>query len=88
MARRQRTLQELVLSLPPKDRVIQKVNRLGPPNSAGSFAIGKIRGLDRPYDVRLVAWYDAKSDATVFDVEIAGQRTMACRRPGRWRLEP
>ena len=87
VAPRQRTLRELVLSLPPEDRVIQKVNRLRPPNSAESFAIGKIRGLGRAYDVRLVAWYDAKSDATVFDAEIAGQRTMVCRRPGKWRLE-
>jgi len=84
VAPRQKTLQELVQSLPREKRVVGEVFKLGPPNSANNFAIGKIRGLDRPFDVRLVVWYDAKSDATLFDVEIAGRRTMVCRRAGKW----
>ena len=36
------------------------------------------------YAVRLAKYYDAKSDATVFDAEIAGRRTMVCRRPGSY----
>ncbi len=43
-----------------------------------------MRGLDRPYGVRLLAHYDAKSDATIFDAEIAGTRTMLTRREGRY----
>jgi len=44
----------------------------------------RIRGLDRPYKVRLCVYYDRKSNVTLFDAEIAGQRTMICRRPGRF----
>jgi len=57
--------------------------RNDPPHAARSYAIGDIPGLDRDYDVRVVRWYDAREDATVFDVEIAGVRTMLCRRSGR-----
>lgn len=87
VAPRQRTLQEIVLSLPRERHTVGEVYRLGPPNLANCFAIGKIRGLDRPFDVRLATWYDGKSDATIFDVEIAGRRTMVCRRPGKWKRE-
>ena len=48
------------------------------------FAIENIRGLDKPFDIRFCRYYDAKSNATLFDVEIAGQRTMVTRRAGRW----
>jgi hypothetical protein len=54
------------------------------PHHCGSYAIERIRGLDRPYGVRMIVHYDAKSDATVFDAEIAGTRTMLCRREGRY----
>ena len=52
---------------------------------ADNVRIGGVRGLDAPYGVRLVAWYDRKADATVFDAEIAGGRTLICRRRGRYR---
>ena len=54
------------------------------PHHGGSYAIEHVRGLDRPYGVRLIAHYDAKSDATIFDAEIAGTRTMLTRREGRY----
>ena len=50
-----------------------------------SFAIENVRGLDRPYDVRALAYYDPKANVTIFDVEIAGQRTMILRRVGRYK---
>lgn len=61
--------------------------RNGPPDHAHEYAIERIRGLDRPYEVRLVMYYDAKADATLFDAEIAGQRTMICKRRGRYAAE-
>jgi len=35
--------------------------------------------------VKLAAWYDSKADATIFDAEIGGQRTMICRRAGKFK---
>ena len=54
------------------------------------FAIENVRGLDRPYAVRTLVHYDPKANATIIDVEIAGQRTMILRRPGRYeeRIRP
>ncbi len=59
-------------------------DRNGPPGSADEYAIERIRGLEKPYTVKLAAYYDPKADVTLFDAEIAGQRTMICRRPGRY----
>ncbi len=56
----------------------------GHASSGGAFALGKIRGLDKPFTVKLVQYYDAKSDATIFDVEIAGTQTMITCRAGRF----
>lgn len=50
----------------------------------GPVAIGKIRGLDRPFAVKLAQYFDVKSNATIFDVEIAGTRTLVTRRAGRF----
>ena len=58
--------------------------RKGRPDRGGDFAIGKIRGLDRPWGLRLAVWYDKKADATIVDAELAGQRTMITRHPGRF----
>ena len=44
-----------------------------------------IRGLDKPFAVRVAQHYDAKSGSTVFDVEIAGTRTMLAHRWGRFK---
>lgn len=54
------------------------------PNAAQNVRIGGVRGLDADYAVRVVVHYDAKSNATIFDAEIAGQRTLICRREGRF----
>ena len=55
------------------------------PRFADNFKVGGVRGVDKDYVVRLVVHYDAKANATIFDAEIAGQRTLICRREGRWR---
>ena len=52
---------------------------------ARNVRIGAVRGLDGAYGVRLVVWYDRKAGATIFDAEIAGGRTLVCRRRGRYR---
>ena len=57
------------------------------PDLCGDVAIGHIRSLDAPFGVRLVAHYDPKADATIFDAEIAGQRTILCRRRGRYSMQ-
>ena len=56
----------------------------GAPNDAQNVRIGGVRGLDADYAVRVVVYYDAKSDATLFDAEVAGRRTLICRREGRF----
>ena len=54
------------------------------PDEAGDFAIGKIRGLDAPFKVRVENYFDKKAGISLVDVEIAGQRTMVTRRFGRY----
>ena len=54
------------------------------PDEAGDFAIGNIRGLDRPFDVKVENYFDAKAGISLVDVEIAGQRTMVTRRFGAY----
>lgn len=56
----------------------------GVQHHAQNVRIGGVRGLDADYEVKVVAHYDPKSDATIFDAEIAGQRTLICRRQGRF----
>ena len=51
---------------------------------SGNIKVGGVRGIDKDYRVRLIAHYDAKSDATIFDAEVAGQRTLIVRRAGRY----
>lgn len=55
------------------------------PDDAGDFAIGNIRGLDRPFEVKVVNHFDRKAGLTLVDVEIAGQRTMVTRRFGSYK---
>ena len=57
---------------------------LNAPYTAQDYAIGKIRGLDRPFTVRFSVHYDPKADGTIFDAEIAGTRTMVARAAGRF----
>ncbi len=54
---------------------------------ADNVRIGALRCVDGAYGVRLVVWYDRKADATVFDAEIGGGRTLICRRRGRFHPE-
>jgi hypothetical protein len=54
------------------------------PDEAGDFAVGNIRGLDAPFEVRIENWFDRKSGLSLVDVEIAGRRTMVTRRFGRY----
>ena len=54
------------------------------PDDGNDFAITHIRGLDKPFEVRVENYFDKKSGITLVDVEIAGQRTMVTRRLGRF----
>lgn len=54
-------------------------------NRAENFKIRRLPTFASPYAVRVVSYYDRKSEDTIFDVEIGGARTMICRRKGRFR---
>jgi len=83
---RAQTTAEILAARSPGTRYV-RLNKKGDlPFRCGPAAIGKIRGLDRPFEVRFVQYYDAKSMATVFDAEIAGTRTLITRRAGRFAL--
>ena len=58
--------------------------KFGEARSGHNVRIGGVRGLDADYAVKVIVYYDPKSDATLFDAEIAGQRTLICRRAGRY----
>ena len=82
-----RTIAEILGAVLPAERT-RKTLGCHAPDHGESFAIGHVPGLDADYVVRLARYYDPKSDATVFDAEIAGRRTMICRRPGRYEPIP
>ena len=52
---------------------------------AGNFRIANLPKFNSPYPVKLVQYFDKKSNATIFDVEIGGVRTMICRRAGKFK---
>ena len=52
---------------------------------ADNFRISNLPPFKCPYRVRLVQYWDRKSNATIFDVESGGVRTMICRRAGRFK---
>ena len=52
---------------------------------AGNFRISNLPEFSSAYPVRLVQYWDKKSNATIFDVEIDGVRTMICRRAGKFK---
>lgn len=54
-------------------------------NLAGNFRITNLPEFASDYPVKLVQYWDKKSDATIFDVEIADVRTMICRRSGKFK---
>ena len=47
---------------------------------AGNFSIDHVRGLTAPFSVRFLVTHIPRMDATLLDVEIAGQRTMLSSR--------
>ena len=53
---------------------------------AANVRIGGLRCITGAYEVKMVIWYDRKADTTIFDAEIGGERTIICRRAGRFRL--
>lgn len=59
--------------------------RFGALHSADNVRIGRLPQLGPGAAVRIVRHYDPKGDATIFDAEIAGVRTLICRRRGRYR---
>ena len=80
---------ELVLAVDPAARTASFADavpevRFGEAKDGHNVRIGGVRGLEGDYEVRVIVYYDAKSHATIFDAEIAGQRTLICRRPGRF----
>lgn len=56
------------------------------PWKADNFKIGGLRGVDGAYEVNVLVWHDRKADATIFDAEIGGMRTMICRREGKFSI--
>ena len=52
----------------------------------GSLRVTNVRGLGSRYEVRHVVHYDKKGDSTVFDFEIAGNRTLIACRLGKYEL--
>lgn len=47
-----------------------------------NFCSENVRGLDRPFAVRVIVFRDPKMNGSVVDAEIAGQRTLVSCRPG------
>lgn len=82
---RQKTLAEVVSRLEPEKRWTSNINE-GRPDVVMSYAIANLRGLENGGTVRMVAHYDPKANSTVFDVEIAGVRTMLAVRYGKFVL--
>ena len=54
----------------------------GKPREARDYAIEKLRGVDEPFQVRMLVKHNPKMSGSLVDVEIAGQRTMLTCRPG------
>ncbi len=77
----QLTLPESVLAHPEVKRLADLPGR---PDAVRHYAVGKLRNVDRPFEVRLSTWYDAKGDVTIFNAEIAGVRTMTSVQRGRF----
>ena len=59
--------------------------KFGHAHDSDNFKIGGLRCVEGAYKVKLVVWYDSKADATIFDAEIGGTRTMICRRAGKFK---
>jgi len=84
-SKRMLTAAEILAARSPEKRFAKRNHEGDFAFKSGGYAIGRIRGLDKPFTVRVARYYDAKSEATVFDVEIAGTRTMLAQRWGQFR---
>lgn len=47
---------------------------------SGNFALNHVRGMDKPFEVKMLLYYERKQLSTLIDTEIAGQRTLVCKR--------
>lgn len=47
-----------------------------------NFCIEQVGGMDRPFTLRVMVFFDRKINGSVVDAEIAGQRTLVSCRPG------
>jgi len=47
---------------------------------SGNFALNHIRGMDQPFEVKMLLYYERKQLSTLIDTEIAGQRTLVSKR--------
>jgi hypothetical protein len=61
---------------------MKSVREGGSAHQTGNYAIEKLIGVDKPFQVRLLLKYDPKMGGTLIDAEIAGQRTMITCRVG------
>lgn len=61
---------------------MKSVREGGSTHQTGNYAIEKLIGVDKPFQVRLLLKYDPKMGGTLIDAEIAGQRTMITCRVG------
>jgi hypothetical protein len=59
--------------------------KLEPANNANNFRISNLPEFTCAYPVRVVHYWDRKSNATIVDAEIGGVRTMICRRAGKFK---
>ncbi len=53
----------------------------GKPHRNSNYSIEHLRGVDRPFTVRVIVRGEGKLGGSLIDVEIAGQRTMISYRP-------
>ncbi|NLB68609.1 MAG: hypothetical protein GX804_02835 [Lentisphaerae bacterium] len=51
-------------------------------SSGRNFCIEKVGGMQQPFIVRVIVFYDQKIGGSVVDAEIAGRRTLVSCRPG------
>ena len=61
---------------------MKSVREGGHTHGTGNYAIEKLIGVDKPFQVRLLLKDDPKMGGTLIDAEIAGRRTMVTYRPG------
>lgn len=60
---------------------VKSIREGGHTHGTGNYAIEKLIGVDKPFQVRLLLKDDPKMGGTLIDAEIAGQRTMVTCRP-------